>query len=356
MDLRSGKHAMATADDASGATVNGVPGLTDEPHELASSAQENTFALASMAAKVDLGMMIFLAAVVSITTPTDPDNEEHTIAIVAAATASALIVSPKGLFAKLLDAAVGWGNEPQTYENQEPADRIVDSARALKAPQDKLSEKIEPPPIAHSPHPIREPTRHRTRGPELKDMPDFSASSAWPFFETVETLYTRSGIQNTLYTHTTGYVEGVAYSTLKLTLVGGMKTLGAQHKTTKALWAAMKERLQPTSASNQYVLRQAISAIKPPTTGSTYDNLLTYFEKYDEAEAQAVAICGPSFAVDTAARLHHYQTAIPQQLMESQSILLMAITGPHKLWETLLTATRPLVHGAAIGAIASLAS
>ena len=120
MDLRSGKHAMATADDASGATVNGVPGLTDEPHELASSAQENAFALASMAAKVDLGMMIFLAAVVSITTPTDPDNAEHTIAIVAAATASALIASPKGLFAKLLDAAVGWGKEPQTYDNHEP--------------------------------------------------------------------------------------------------------------------------------------------------------------------------------------------------------------------------------------------
>ena len=41
--------------------------------------------------------------------------------------------------------------------------------------------------------------------------------------------------------------------------------------------------------------------------------------------------------------------------MESQSILLMAITNPHKLRETLLTATRPLVHDAAIGAIASLA-
>ena len=120
METRSGKQASATAEDDSGATAAAVPGLTDEPQELASSVQASTFAIASMAAKVDLGMMIFIASVVSITTPTNPDDAEHTIAIVAAATASALIVSPTGLFAKLLDAAVGWNDAPKTCDIKSP--------------------------------------------------------------------------------------------------------------------------------------------------------------------------------------------------------------------------------------------
>ena len=66
---------------------------------------------------------------------------------------------------------------------------------------------------------------HRTRGPDLKDMPDFSASTAWPFFETVETLYMRAGLHHTFSTHTPGAVDGVAYCALKLTLVGGFEQM-----------------------------------------------------------------------------------------------------------------------------------
>ena len=178
-------------------------------------------------------------------------------------------------------------------------------------------------------------------------MPAFSAPTKWSFFETVETLFTRSGIHNHLRSRTAGSGEGVARSALKLTLVGGMRALATKHKTTESLWAAMKPRLQPETASNEYALREAIAALQPPTGGTDYDNLEHYFDLYDQAESQAVAICGSSFAISTSARLHHYRSAIPADLMRSQSILLMGITDPHKLRQTLLSATRPLVTGAA---------
>ena len=65
----------------------------------------------SLAAPVGIGLAIFIAAVVSATVPTDPEDAAATIAIVAGATSAALRLSPDGVFAALLSAGFGWGDD-----------------------------------------------------------------------------------------------------------------------------------------------------------------------------------------------------------------------------------------------------
>ena len=301
---------------------------------------------------VDFGLTVFLAAVLAVETPVSSEGMAATIALVVRATAAAIQLPPHGVLAPLV-TALGWGGD--AFDPEENAVQLVTSSRSL---EDRLSQHAHVPrttgtPVPSQPSPSLGTRTTRPRGPDLKGMPDFTLKTPWSFFEKVETLYKRYGIHEHLSSHSPGAGEDVAYSTLRLSLHGAMVPLATKNTTTTALWPAMKEKLQPETASNAYVLRAALGSLAPPTTGTDYDNLGTYFDAYDSAETQAIEICGSSFIVTDADRLHHYRTAIPSDLLRAQPILLMQITDPQQLRKTLLQSTRPLVTGAAVAAVAT---
>ena len=133
---------------------------------------------------IDVGLTVFLAAVLAVETPVSPEGMAATIALVARATAAAIQLSPHGVLAPLV-TALGWGGD--AFDPEENAVQLVASSRYLedRLPQHAHVPRTTETPVPSQPSPSLGTRTTRPRGPGLKGMPDFTLKTPWSFFEKV---------------------------------------------------------------------------------------------------------------------------------------------------------------------------